>query len=638
VKTREVLSRARKSLLSPIEEETPMNDTVHFSAFKLPSDGVFDAYATGDTEKSLDGLGVVNLFVGPNNSGKSRFLRALFATQDLHYTTNAYDAATFSSFVARFTQSLHDIVPRQMVSVGGVTKEKMEELQRRVAKPHPRFIPPTWNVPDMIRECVQMVKDFDGPPGSNPPTYLREKVHHIRETVCEEYSAIPWDPTTSARKRFYVPILRGMRPLPGAQRDCYHERTVSDYFKTRGVRPEDTVFTGLGLYSTLKKFLLGQPEDREAVRRFEDFLSNRFFESHRVTLIPVEGDDTVHIQIGKEKQLPIYDLGDGLQNLITLTFHVFLQKEPGLFFMEEPETCMHPGFQRVLLQELTRVNHHQYFITTHSNHLLDMTVDFSDVSVYLFRKGSNGEAAKFSIELRSSKDHALLRELGVRNSSVFLSNATIWVEGITDRLYLRAFMSKYLGCLEQEKSPEAARFVQFLEDCHYSFVEYQGANVEHWAFDSADAADKKIPVGTLCARAFVLADGDIANKGDRRERLQRALGDRLEMLPCKEIENLVPEEIVRRIVAESFAKRGKDVAAIQYSRYFELKTGIGEYLDCILGDSVYAAPSGTLKNKMAFCESAIALMTSEDLEWQLPEPVRSLCKRIFDHIAACNTK
>lgn len=35
--------------------------------------------------KSLDGLSLINLFVGANNSGKSRFLRGLFKTTHRNY-------------------------------------------------------------------------------------------------------------------------------------------------------------------------------------------------------------------------------------------------------------------------------------------------------------------------------------------------------------------------------------------------------------------------------------------------------------------------------------------------------------------------------------------------------------------------
>jgi hypothetical protein len=492
-----------------------MSDTVRLSALKLPSRPVFDTYVTGDKENSLDGLGVVNLFVGPNNSGKSRFLRSLFGTRDLHYITNRYDVSSFRDLVERFTKWFHDTIAMEMSSIGSLNAEKLKMLCVKVGNSHPRFIAPHWGVPKEIGESVEVLKTSDGPSGAHVPARLLAKVGELRRKVCDAYDAIPWDPGILSRDRFYVPILRGMRPPPkSGQTDWYHDRTVSDYFKEK-LNLKDTVFTGLRLYSALKTFLLGQPEQREAVRKFEDFLSTRFFERRGVTLIPLEGDDTVHIQIGKEKQFPICDLGDGLQNLIILMFNIFLEKEPCVFFLEEPETCMHPGFQRVLLQEITRLDHHQYFITTHSNHLLDMTVDFSDISVYLFRKDSDGETAKFSIELRSSKDHALLRGLGVCNSSVFLSNATIWVEGITDRLYLRAIMDKYLKCLGEEGSPDADNFTQFREDCHYSFVEYQGSNVEHWAFDSADNPEERIHAEPLCARAFVVADGDIVSKGDR---------------------------------------------------------------------------------------------------------------------------
>ena len=69
-----------------------------------------------------------------------------------------------------------------------------------------------------------------------------------------------------------------MRPFKQETPDCYQDRTVSDYFKEK-LSDDQKIFTGLGLYSTLKRYLLGQPEEREAVREFEDFLSARFFES-----------------------------------------------------------------------------------------------------------------------------------------------------------------------------------------------------------------------------------------------------------------------------------------------------------------------------------------------------------------------
>ena len=57
---------------------------------------------------------------------------------------------------------------------------------------------------------------------------------------------------------------------------------------------------------------------------------------------------------------------------------------------------------------------------------------------YLFRKGGDQDEVNYEVKLATSPDANILRELGVRNSSVFLTNATIWVEGITDRMYMNA--------------------------------------------------------------------------------------------------------------------------------------------------------------------------------------------------------
>jgi hypothetical protein len=111
--------------------------------------------------------------------------------------------------------------------------------------------------------------------------------------------------------------------------------------------------------------------------------------------------------------------------------------------------------------EMTRRNQHQYFLTTHSNHLLDMSSEFKEMSVYLFSKEFKEEKTRFKVSQALSPDSNILKELGVHNSSVFLTNATIWVEGVTDRLYLRAYLNKY-----SEQVLQTLR-----EDYHYLFVE-----------------------------------------------------------------------------------------------------------------------------------------------------------------------
>lgn len=407
------------------------------------------------------------------------------------------------------------------------------------------------------------------------------------------------------------------------------------------------VFTGLELYQTLKEKLLGEPEDRDLVKKFENFLSEKFFNSKPVTLIPKEkGDDprVVNIKIGNEQQFPIYQLGDGLQNLIICTFNIFTEKDRCLFFIEEPDMLMHPSLQRSFLEILSEFDQHQYFITSHSNHFLDMTLDFANISVFHFSK-IEAEKPSFQVKVASAQDRRILMDLGVQNSSVFLSNATIWVEGITDRLYLRAYMKKYIEELEnsddEKNKNEAKKLKNFREDYHYSFVEYQGSNLTHWSFDPDEEDIEKIKSSYVCANSFLIADGDVATKGDRVDIYTKMLGEKnFLILPVKEIENLMPLEVLQKLVEKKFKKYNVNSNAIKYKGYTKKNVQIGKYLDSLLslekGKTVFAEKSGTIKSKVEFCKKAIEIMEDPDFSWKLTEKLQDICHRVFKHIKENN--
>ena len=60
-------------------------------------------------------------------------------------------------------------------------------------------------------------------------------------------------------------------------------------------------------------------------------------------------------------------------NLETTFINIFTEKERCLFFIEEPDMFMHPSLQRAFLEVLSEYDQHQYFITSHSNHFLDLS-------------------------------------------------------------------------------------------------------------------------------------------------------------------------------------------------------------------------------------------------------------------------
>jgi hypothetical protein len=289
---------------------------------------------------------------------------------------------------------------------------------------------------------------------------------------------------------------------------------------------------------------------------------------------------------------------------------------------------MHPSLQRTFLEVLKHYHRsmgHQFFLTTHSNHLLDLVDDPDLVSVLSFSEisGNNNSnsnthepedsdqqapaPAKFRIRQAKRRDRDLLNQLGVRPSATFLANATIWVEGISDVAYLRVYMEAFLHYLKhwggEDWKATASQLSAYKEDNHYAFVEYSGANLTHLIFTTADqdVGDVAKPqdqqpstdVGSLCGHAIVIADGDITDnrKGQRAEAFLAQLGERLIILPGKEVENLIPEDYAKKQVDDDHNGKGRcgivspeSIDKISYSEYRQWRangklTGLGDYLN-----------------------------------------------------------
>lgn len=709
----------------------------------------------------LDNLAPITIFVGANNCGKSRLLRELFANLEPVYLRIGSDQQQGRSGAsgACGIGSLPKIKGLIQRACGwkGIRVDGLETLMSLTYQIREDWLP-SWSFAALANLDRNLASKYpaDQRPADPEGAMKHGTVQKWRDSWQEVVSPVPRAIEYRKLKRCYVPLLRGMRP-PGVAKDshkeeqqsydCFAQRAVDDYFSH--IRSDDplpasatpaqlfgvqldagyhylkhenlSLCSGLGIYSDLQSRLLS-PEQarRDSVALFQDFLSREFFGGESVILVPAlknadgSANDVVYIKIGAESERPIHDLGDGMQSLIICTYPIVTETQPGsLFFLEEPDLCMHPSLQRAFLDVLKshhREKGHQFFITTHSNHLLDLVDDADLVSVFSFSAickteeeavSQPGSPARFRIRVADRRDRELLAQLGVRPSATFLSNATIWVEGVSDASYLRAYMEAfvhYLGLRGGDAWKDTvARLRQYKEDLHYAFVEYSGANLEHYNFEGSAGSSscdqngatsslesasvsprngRRTDVASLCATALVIADGDIADplsKGDRLDRFSRQLGHRLIVLPGKEIENLIPESLVRQQVQADHGPGRRvnvnqdTVERIRYSEYARSssdssgRSGLGAYLGETLEISKYspAGGSGTLPGtyKRAWSSPAQGVpskiraaprgmpategagVSDADLN-QLPAYLTHdllwLCARIYHHIAECN--
>jgi AAA ATPase domain len=424
----------------------------------------------------LEKLKKVNIFVGANNSGKSKFMRALF--QHYAHGTN-WEGVLMEWFERLFAEVPDKITPSDRESI--IMSANNTLLDRDF----------------FIYSSTNSQPEFEA--------VKNQVFNYIWSSSVIDRALLEFECPTH-RKTIYIPVLRWLRGYDNWV-DVYAARTLGDYWG--GWNPNADkfeVFTGLTLYDEIKKLLLGSHEDREFIRSFENFLKEEFFNQKSVTLTPQIGKDVILVKIWNEERL-IYNLGDGIQQIIILTFLLFKYRNENVrFLIEEPEVALHPGLQRILLNAFVdgagadSIGLHQIFFTTHSNHFLDIALDQEvrdSISMYQFTEWAISSDPKM-IE-RITDRSQILDILGVRASSVFLSNCVIWVEGVSDRIYLKKFLELYM----------AEDWVnKFIEDRHYSIMEYGGGNITHFDFSSSGEKSGNIDIEAIKKHNFLVADTD----------------------------------------------------------------------------------------------------------------------------------
>jgi predicted ATPase len=611
-------------------------------AIKLPDE--FNNYknTNEDSIDFLEPVSKINIFVGSNNSGKSRFMRMLSSMKHYDVKQNDFDLDSINSDLQVVVNNFNDFL--DLYDLGKVNNNLDREvlksfrsvLDNLITLGYDRFGQFRHIFKSLATNSFSRLDTRNGGQiisGSGNAQRIQDEKKEISDRAVKLLNSIPIFDEKNAPKKVYIPTLRGLRPLDDNHSDLYSERTKQDYFKEKDASPE--IFSGLSLYQRLIDLLLGTNKERKLITDYQEFISKTLFEGKSVALIPNPREKVVVVKIGNEQEQPIHHLGDGIQSAIILSFLPFVMQEQTFFFIEEPEMYLHPGLQRKLLDfyNSPECKKHMFFMTTHSNHFLDITIDIKEASIFTFRKVLDDSeddelTPNFTIENVDSGHESSLELLGVRNSSVFLVNATIWVEGITDRWYLRKMLNSYMEHLKESDRLDK----KLEEDTHYSFVEYGGGNITHWSF-LENYEDHPIEVKRLCAKATVIIDKDGEKKTTRKEALEKILGERLIILACREVENLLPYKIIKDVVLEYEKDPKLVIKDYDYSKYQDIY--LGKFIEeTMLKKSFtrkggYKGDSGTIKDKVSFCKKALKKITYEDLPESTKEVIQSIYKFIL---------
>lgn len=193
-----------------------------------------------------------------------------------------------------------------------------------------------------------------------------------------------------------------------------------------------------------------QSQNPSRFRRYNDLVTRVFPTVRWVGVRPVEGPrlEIVVWEYGLDTErqdlaVPLSESGTGISQVLAMLYAVVTAESDRVFIIDEPNSFLHPGAVRALIEIFHEHPRHQYIISTHSPqtiasigptariHLLQKNVDLATVPTPV----DPGE----TVHVRD-----VLAEVGARISDVFGAESVLWVEGATEEQCFRLIIQSAL--------------------------------------------------------------------------------------------------------------------------------------------------------------------------------------------------
>jgi len=533
---------------------------------------------------TVDTLLPINIFIGRNNSGKSSVIDVLdlcinkgktFDPSIHGRNTGPLEITINQSLQVGELQRVFDV----NVNGGGIPgRNHWEYGQQLVGQSLSRTYGPGWNIvksvgPDLCGVDTNSGNSF-GKEIAESASYPFENTSLVKVAAERDVSPEPRDD-----KRTIYPSGKGVTNLIRAF--ITSTDLPRDEVEVQLLRELNQVYVGDTIFTNI----ICQENESEA--NWEIFLSEEN-----------KGD------------IRLSESGSSLKSvfiiLATLRLAGNLDKrnwQKTVLCLEEPENNLHPALLRRLLDFVASRRSELGFtllITTHSPVAIDWSTRRADSQVIHIRH--DGEEATANIATRYEDNCSILDDLDIRASDILQANGVIWVEGPTDRLYLRSWIETYSNG-------------ELKEGTHFTIMYYGGKLLSHLKFSPPKEAEQLISILSINRNSAVVIDSDRhPGSGGKKPRMRlNATKSRIKsevednngvvwITEGREIENYIPQDILEKI-ADCVIPN-----VHPYAKIIELKE-----LSELKGDKIELALRATQKFSPAHINASL------DLRQQLEE-------------------